>query len=96
MCDCDLLVLQEAFKTIEDIHSLLNYSKKPPKPAVVANYYNKQSKVYLMAGDRLYHACACHQLFVLSREQKKNLSQEELQKYVYGANHRKLLLSRFF
>jgi translation initiation factor 3 subunit A len=70
---------QEAFKTIEDIHWLLNYSKKPPKPAVVANYYSKQSKVYLMAGNRLFHACACHRLFVLSRDQKKNLQQEELQ-----------------
>jgi translation initiation factor 3 subunit A len=72
---------QEAFKTIEDIHWLLNYSKKPPKPAVVANYYSKQSKVYLMAGNRLFHACACHRLFVLSRDQKKNLQQEELQRY---------------
>eukprot|EP00118_Oscarella_pearsei_P014685 m.127647 g.127647 ORF g.127647 m.127647 type:complete len:928 (+) comp37932_c0_seq24:2642-5425(+) len=70
---------QEAFRTIEDIHNLLTMSKKLPKPAVVANYYTKQARVYQMAGNKLFHACACHRLFVLSKEQKKNLQPEEQQ-----------------
>ena len=41
-----LYLLQEAIKTINDIHSLMLLSKKKPKPQALANYYKKQALVF--------------------------------------------------
>ncbi|ELU00557.1 hypothetical protein CAPTEDRAFT_162196 [Capitella teleta] len=69
---------QEAFKAVEDIHGLIALSKKPPRPSIMANYYTKQALIFWKSGNHMFHACAWHRLFHLSREQRKNLSQEEL------------------
>jgi len=71
---------QEAFKAVEDIYDLISMSKKPPKPSLMANYYHKLGLVFAKSGNHLFHACTLQKLFSLSREQRKNLSQEELQK----------------
>uniref|UniRef100_A0A673X5B7 Eukaryotic translation initiation factor 3 subunit A n=1 Tax=Salmo trutta TaxID=8032 RepID=A0A673X5B7_SALTR len=72
---------QEAFKAVEDIHGLFALSKKPPKPQLMANYYNKVSTVFWKSGNALFHACTLHRLYHLSREMRKNLTQEEMQRY---------------
>uniref|UniRef100_T1IIY3 Eukaryotic translation initiation factor 3 subunit A n=1 Tax=Strigamia maritima TaxID=126957 RepID=T1IIY3_STRMM len=71
---------QEAYKAIEDIHGLMNLSKKPPKPQLMANYYHKLALVFWKAGNYLFHASALFRLFHLSREMKKNLTNEEVQR----------------
>ncbi|XP_052101491.1 eukaryotic translation initiation factor 3 subunit A-like [Mytilus californianus] len=71
---------QEAFKAVEDIHGLIGLSKKPPKPSLMANYYQKLGLVFWKSGNQLFHASTLHRMFHLSREQRKNLSPEELQK----------------
>ncbi|KAK2180443.1 hypothetical protein NP493_443g06025 [Ridgeia piscesae] len=71
---------QEAFKAVEDIHGLISLSKKPSKPSLMSNYYNKLGLVFWKSGSRLFHACAWHRLFHLSREQRRNLTPEELQR----------------
>ncbi len=71
---------QEAYKAVEDIHSLMGLSKKPPKPQMMANYYQKLGLVFWKSGNGLFHACALHRLLQLSREQRKNLTQEEIQR----------------
>lgn len=73
--------LQEAFKAVEDIHGLFALSKKPPKPQLMANYYNKVSTVFWKSGNALFHACTLHRLYHLSREMRKNLTQDEMQRY---------------
>uniref|UniRef100_A0A3B3CBV1 Eukaryotic translation initiation factor 3 subunit A n=1 Tax=Oryzias melastigma TaxID=30732 RepID=A0A3B3CBV1_ORYME len=70
---------QEAFKAVEDIHGLFALSKKPPKPQLMANYYNKVSTVFWKSGNALFHSCTLHRLYHLSREMRKNLTQEEMQ-----------------
>lgn len=71
---------QEAYKAIEDIHGLMNLSKKMPVPKTMANYYQKLAMVFWKAGNNLFHAAALFKLFQLSRDMKKNMSSEEQQK----------------
>lgn len=71
---------QEAYKAIEDIHGLMNMSKKMPVPKTMANYYQKLAMVFWKAGNYLFHAAALFKLFQLSKEMKKNITQEELQR----------------
>ncbi|XP_069001291.1 eukaryotic translation initiation factor 3 subunit A isoform X3 [Embiotoca jacksoni] len=71
---------QEAFKAVEDIHGLFGLSKKPPKPQLMANYYNKVSTVFWKSGNALFHSCTLHRLYHLSREMRKNLTQDEMQR----------------
>ncbi|KAL8187270.1 UNVERIFIED_CONTAM: hypothetical protein K2H54_042264 [Gekko kuhli] len=71
---------QEAFKAVEDIHGLFSLSKKPPKPQLMANYYHKVSTVFWKSGNALFHASTLHRLYHLSREMRKNLTQDEMQR----------------
>lgn len=71
---------QEAYKAIEDIYSLMHMSKKLPVPKTMANYYQKLAMVFWKAGNYLFHAAALFKLFQLSKEMKKNITQEELQR----------------
>lgn len=71
---------QEAYKAIEDISDLMNKSKKMPKPHVMASYYQKLSLVFWKAGNQLFHAAALFKLFQLLRDQKKNITAEEVSK----------------
>nr|CAI5861085.1 unnamed protein product [Callosobruchus analis] len=64
---------QEAYKAIEDIHNLMNLSKKMPVPKTMANYYQKLAMVFWKAGNYLFHAAALFKLFQLSKEMKKIL-----------------------
>lgn len=71
---------QEAFRSVEDIHNLLTISKRPPKPAVMANYYEKLSKIFIVSGNYLFHAAAFNKYATLVRTQNKNASEDELQR----------------
>ncbi|XP_025209044.1 eukaryotic translation initiation factor 3 subunit A [Melanaphis sacchari] len=71
---------QEAYKATEDIHNLMSLAKKSPVPKTMANYYQKLAMVFWKAGYNLFHAAALLKLFQLSKEMKKNITAEELQK----------------
>lgn len=69
---------QEAYKAIEDIYNLMGLSKKAPNPRLMANYYQKLSLVFWKSSNYLFHAAALFRLFYLSREQKKNITSDEI------------------
>lgn len=71
---------QEAYKAIEDIHGLMTLSKKTPQPKTMANYYQKLALVFWKAENRLFHAAALLRLLQLSRELKKTITYDELQR----------------
>ncbi|XP_053668476.1 eukaryotic translation initiation factor 3 subunit A [Anopheles marshallii] len=70
----------EAYKAIEDIHGLMAMSKKTPLPKTMALYYTKLAMVFWKAGNQLFHASALLKLFQLSRDMKKNVTAEEIQR----------------
>jgi len=71
---------QEAYKAIEDIHGLMILAKKMPRPQQMAQYYQKLALVFGKSGNHLFHAAALFRLFQLSRDLKKNITADELQK----------------
>ena len=76
-----MAVFQEAFKAVEDIHGLIQLSKKAIKPSLMATYYTKLALVFWKSGNHMFHAATLHRLYVLTREQRKNLTSDELAKY---------------
>ncbi len=71
--------LQEAFRSIEDIHGLMTMVKKTPKPQMMAIYYAKLTKIFWVADSHLYHAYAWYNLYNLQRSYNKNLTAKDLQ-----------------
>ncbi|THU67772.1 hypothetical protein C4D60_Mb05t28220 [Musa balbisiana] len=75
----DLELWQEAFRSVEDIHGLMNLVKKSPKTPLMVVYYAKLTDVFWVSHSHLYHAYAWFKLFTLQKSYNKNLSQKDLQ-----------------
>jgi len=50
---------QEAYKAVEDIHSLIVLSKKQPRPSLMANYYQKLALVLGKCGNHISTPAPC-------------------------------------
>ncbi|KAH8116749.1 hypothetical protein DFH11DRAFT_1541958 [Phellopilus nigrolimitatus] len=68
---------QEAFHSVEDIHNLLNIAMKSPHPAMMANYYEKLTRMFLTSGNALFHAAAWARYYSIARS-VGGKSEEEL------------------
>nr|CAD2136034.1 unnamed protein product [Meloidogyne enterolobii] len=70
---------QEAYKTAEDLHNLMQIGKdkKIAKPSSYANYYDKIALVFWKGGNNLLHAASLLQKFNIYKDMKKQFTGEE-------------------
>eukprot|EP00736_Rhodelphis_marinus_P008580 Rmarinus@m.16385 len=70
---------QEAFRTVEDIHTLITLSKTVMKPPMMAQYLQKLTRIFWVGKNYLFHAWTWYKLYVLTKSMKKKVKDEELQ-----------------
>ncbi|KAF8071218.1 TIF3A1 [Scenedesmus sp. PABB004] len=71
---CELQMWAEAFRSVEDIQTLITLGKRQPKQQMMATYYSRLTQIFAVSRAYLYHGYAWLKLFNFSRSFNKNLT----------------------
>ncbi|CAM9470963.1 unnamed protein product, partial [Ectocarpus fasciculatus] len=73
----NLELWNEGFKTVEEIYSIMQLSKRAPKPRLMSIYYEKLTRIFWVSGNHLFHAYAWYRYYSLCCECRKDMKAEE-------------------
>lgn len=60
------LSLQEAFRSVEDIHGLMTMAHKPLTPEMTATYFQRLARIFWVSNNHLFHAYHMELISLLS------------------------------
>lgn len=61
----DLELFSEAFRTIDDINTIMNLVDQVPRLELMVTYYEKLAQIFLVSKNHLFHAFALHKWYGL-------------------------------
>lgn len=67
----------EGFRTVEEIYSIMQIGGKKTKPRVMAQYYEKLTRIFFVSDNHLFHAYCWYRYYTLTVESKPNLPAQE-------------------
>uniref|UniRef100_A0A7S4NK95 PCI domain-containing protein n=1 Tax=Paramoeba aestuarina TaxID=180227 RepID=A0A7S4NK95_9EUKA len=68
---------QESFRSVEDIHNLINQSKKTPPPEMMCLYFERLAQIFWQAKNHLFHAFSCLKYFRLLQKVKPDMTEAQ-------------------
>ena len=74
----ELQVWNQAYRTVEEIHSIMALIDRPIKPEMMAAYYKSLSDMFLVSRSYLFHAYAWLRYYNLNQKQNKALGAADL------------------
>eukprot|EP00761_Pharyngomonas_kirbyi_P012239 gb/GECH01012266.1/.p1 GENE.gb/GECH01012266.1/~~gb/GECH01012266.1/.p1 ORF type:complete len:909 (+),score=248.26 gb/GECH01012266.1/:1-2727(+) len=75
----DLDLWQEAYRTVEDVSTLMEFHQKTPSPKLLVRYLELMSRIFWHSQNYLFHAYSMARYLALSKIQEPKMEKQKLQ-----------------